>query len=174
MLLVERAIENPKVLACINLDHGIEENQAILENARRLVNSPQDLFVLSCWEFSGNDFLIDYMDEGMQERSKEEVSQLYQKLFDRLRMEYVVDDLDDQVVLLNENPVSAIPRFCAENQIDIAVMCSASLNHPLGRKLGSTIQRTIAQLPCGLMAVKPIGFQSELASKTDERLEAIG
>ena len=62
VLFTEKEILNPKVVACLNLDHGPEENQAILENARRLVSSPEDLFVVSCWEFTGSEFLQEYMD----------------------------------------------------------------------------------------------------------------
>ena len=160
VLLTEQELCGSNVLACINLDHGREENQAILENARRLASSPEKLFVLSCWEYSGNAFLIDFIDEGLYEQSKEEAGAMYHKMFDRLCSDYDVEDLDDRVFLMNKNPDVAIPEFCAKNEIGVAVMCSASLNHPLGRKLGSTIERIIAKLPCALMTVKPIGFQT--------------
>ena len=162
VLLTEKEIKDPKVVACINLDHGPEENQAILENARRLVSSSNNLLVLCCWEFSGRDFVFEYMDEGMVEETREEAAELYRKMFDRLHSEYSLDDLNDQVFLRNQSPVTAIPAFCKENDVDVAVMCSASLNHPLGRKLGSTIERTIGKLPCSLLTVKPIGFQSNV------------
>lgn len=166
VLLVDKPVAEPRVLACLNLDHGAEENQAILDNARRLAPSPSNLFVLSCWEYSGHDFMLDYMDEGLHEQSKQEAAELYGKLFDRVTSEYELGDLDDQVHLKNENPATAIPTFCTENEIDVVVMCSASLNHPLGRQLGSTIERTIGKLPCGLMTVKPIGFRSAGANTT--------
>lgn len=163
VLFTEKEIADPKVVACINLDHGHEENQAILENARRLVNSPADLMVVSCWEFTGSDFMIDYVDEGLLEQTRDEAGDMYVRLFNALQTEYSLDDLEDQVFLFNENPATAIPKFCKEYDIDIAVMCSASLNHPLGRKLGSTIEKTIAELPCALLTVKPIGFTTGIS-----------
>lgn len=167
VLFTEKEIDTPKVVACINLDHGAEENQAILENARSLVVSFQDLYVVCCWEYSGSSFLYNYMDEGLHEDSKDEVGAIYHKLYDRLQDDYDLEDLKDRVFLFNENPVTGIPGFCKEYEMDIAVMCSASLNHPLGRKLGSTIERTIGDLPCALATVKPIGFTAvETQSKT--------
>ena len=163
VLLVEREVQRPKVVACINLEHGHEENQAILENARKLVQSPQDLFVLCCWEFSGNEFVIDYVDEGLLDQTKNDAKEVFSQLFEELLAEYKLDDLEGQVFLKNEKPENEIPQFCQDNQIDIAVMCSASLNHPLGRKMGSTIRRTIGSLPCALLTVKPIGFDSTFA-----------
>jgi nucleotide-binding universal stress UspA family protein len=160
VLLTEREISNPKVVACINLEHGKEENQAILESARRVVSSPEELSVISCWEYSGRDFMFEYMDEGMYEQTRDEASELVAQMADRLKSENDLEDLGDRVQLISESPVTAIPRFCEENEIDIAVMCSASLNHPLGRKLGSTIERTIGSLPCALLAVKPVGFEA--------------
>ena len=174
VLLTEEVVINPKVVACISLDNGPEENQSILENARRLVSSVEDLQVLCCWEFSGREFLVDYMDEGLYESTKEEVSEMYHQLFDRLQSELVMNDLQDRLILRNESPVSAIPKFCLDNGINVAVMCSASLNHPLGRKLGSTIERVIGKLPCSLLTVKPIGFESSIRPETPLSSNATG
>jgi nucleotide-binding universal stress UspA family protein len=150
------------------LDHGAEENEAILIEARRLAPSETNLFVLACWEFFGSEFEFEHMDEGLVEQTKEEVDELFSKMFQKLLEKYDLRGLGDRAHLINENPVSAIPQFCENNNIDVAVMCSASLNHPLGRKLGSTIERTIASLPCALLTVKPIGFannQTDLTQK---------
>ena len=169
VLLTEKPISNPTVLACINLDHGQDENQAIVESAKQLASSPQDLQVLCCWEFAGEEFMYDCMDEALLEQSKEESEQVYQRLFTDLKSEYALDGLANQTHLISGNPTKLIPTFARENNIDIAVMCSSSLNHPLGRSLGSTIERTIAKLPCGLLSVKPIGFEhapkNEMAMK---------
>jgi nucleotide-binding universal stress UspA family protein len=155
----------------LEVSHRIQrrQNQAILENARQLVSSLDDLYVISCWEFSGQDFMSEYMDEGMLEQTKEESEDLFSRMSERLRSENDLDDLGNRVQLLNESPVTGIPKFCKENGIDIAVMCGASLIHPLGRKLGSTIERTIGSLPCALLTVKPIGFSAiEFTSSTKE------
>lgn len=173
VLLTEKAISSPKLVACINLDHGTEENQSILKNARRLVSSSNDLSVVSCWEFANHDFLQNYVEEGLREESISQAGEVYRRLFDRLQREYDLDDLGDQVFLFNENPVSAIPKFCSSHEVDIAVMCSATLNHPLGRQLGSTIGRTIGDLPCALLAVKPIGFDSTMIQRNSGKLASV-
>ena len=162
LLLVDRPLEKPKVLACINLDHGCEENQAILEMARKLVSTKEDLYVLSCWEYTGREFMVEYLEHGMYEQTRIEMGQIYRELFERIFSEYSIEDLDGRVHLANNNPVLEIPKFCNQYKIDVAVMCSASLNHPLNRSMGSTIEKTIAHLPCGLMVVKPIGFESSV------------
>ncbi len=158
VLLTEKEILDPKVVACINLEHGPKENQSILEGARRLVNSLDDLFIVACWEFSGRDFFFDYMDSGMQEQTRVESAKMYSRLFERFRSVHNLHELGDRVQLIDDHPTTAIPQFCKERSIDVAVMCSASLNHPLGRKLGSTIERMIGLLPCALLTVKPVGF----------------
>ena len=157
VLLVEQAVSHPNVLACVNLEHGLAENQAIIESARRLT-APHKLTVLSCWDFSGRE----YMDEKDFEQSHQNTGKMYQELYEKLRSEYPIDDLADRFHIINDDPIDEIPKFCQRHNIDVAVMCSASLNHPLSRGMGSTIERTISQLPCGLMVVKPIGFESPI------------
>ena len=171
VLLVEQPVENPKVVACINLDHGPEENQAILKSAEMLASSNEDLMVLSCWEFTGKDFMMDYIDEAMYEQTRDESAEIYKQLFEKMCSEYTVDDFADHVHLIHGDPVNAIPKFCQDYDIDVAVMCSASLNHPLGRKMGSTIERTIKDLPCSLMVVKPIGFESMFPVQIESQSE---
>lgn len=162
VLFAQEPIEDPNVLACINLDHSPNENKAIIDSARKLASGPDKLLVVCCWNFEGTEIAFDYMDEGMSDQTREEAAEMYQTLFKRL-----VDDfqLGDRAELLNCNPETGIPEFCTSNNIDVAVMCSASLNHPLGRKLGATIERTIGSLPCALLTVKPIGFETTVPDR---------
>lgn len=157
VLLTQSEIETPKVLACINLDHGKEENSSIVNHALQLAGNRNNLFVLSCWGFAGNEFSFDYMDNGLVAQTKAETAGMYVKLFDNVKADNGFSD--DQAILINENPTTCIPQFCSKYSIDVAVACSASLNHPVGRKLGTTIERTISNLPCALLTVKPIGFE---------------
>ena len=62
--------------------------------------------------------------------------------------------------MVNGEPASAIPRICGEESIEVVVMCSASLNHPIQRFLGSTVEAILYNLPCSLLVVKPEGFVS--------------
>ncbi|QEG20404.1 universal stress protein [Mariniblastus fucicola] len=165
VLFAQEPVEDPKVVACINLDHDDNENQSIIENARLLVDDPEHLFVVCCWEFSGSDVLFDFMDESLSEQTREEAAEMYSSMFDRMVKDLDLHAAGGRVQLLNCNPVTGIPEFCRENGIDVAVMCSASLDHPLGRKLGSTIEKTIGALPCGLVTVKPIGFESPVVER---------
>lgn len=162
VLFAQNPIDDPNVVACISLEHSSSENKAIIESARRVASGPEKLFVVCCWKFDGSDFVLDYMDEGMSDQTREEAADMYQTLFKRLVEDY---QLGDRAELLNCDPETGIPEFCSTNNIDVAVMCSASLNHPLGRKLGATIERTIGALPCALLTVKPVGFETTVPDR---------
>ena len=106
------------------------------------------------------------MDEGLAEQTKIEVADMYNRLFENFKVEHELEDA--QCFLVNRNPAMYIPQFCSQHGIDIATVCSASLNHPVGRKIGSTIERMIADLPCALLTVKPLGFSSPINSDEAE------
>ena len=53
VLLTQSEIESPNVVACVNPDHGKEENSVIVDQATQMAGGRDHLKVLSCWEYSG-------------------------------------------------------------------------------------------------------------------------
>ena len=60
LLVDEKPIEDPNVLACINAEHDDNENNAILLEAERLAADNNKLTALYCWKFYGDEFLKDH------------------------------------------------------------------------------------------------------------------
>ncbi len=166
LLLVEHAIaEDPKVLACVSAEHGIEENQVILDAASQLAKTIAQMHVLSCWRIEPAYYLSDDADPTYNEPSRKEVQLVLNALRADLSDKYDLASFGSRLHVINGDPIDVIPEYSSVNNFDVSVMSAASLNHPLGRLLGSTIENTIEKMTCGLLVIKPKGFESPLASK---------
>ena len=69
---------------------------------------------------------------------------------------------DNGLRMENGDPIQVIPDVCRHEAIDVAVMSSASRNHPIQRLLGSTVEAVLEKLPCSLLVVKSLGFKSTI------------
>ena len=160
LLVGDRAVDKPKVLACVNAEHDSKENEAILNEATKLASDPDRMHALYCWKFYGSEFLTEYMDEATISRYQDEASQNYHGLYERFLKQHNLNA--DGVHIKNGDPVEVIPEVCQSESVDVVVMSSASQNHPLHRLLGSTVESVLDALPCSLLVVKPIGFKSPI------------
>lgn len=170
LLVGDNAVENPKVLACINAEHDDNENKAILIEAERLAADNERLSALYCWKFYGDEFLKDHFAESALQKTLVESEHVYRGVFEKFTQHHDLTSFGDNVRMEHGDPIEVIPEFCRQEGVDVAVMSSASQNHPILRLLGSTIESILDQLPSSLMVVKPIGFKSPIkgAGKTIE------
>lgn len=162
LLVGNKPVENPRVMACINAEHGSAENQSILSEAEKLAGPKQNLLALYCWKFYGGESLSEHMDDELFMSYMNEAERNYQGLFEQFRTKHNLDAFKKGVHFENGDPIQLIPEFCEREKVDVAVMSSASQDHPLLRLLGSTIESILNKLPCALLIVKPIGFKSHL------------
>lgn len=162
LLIGDKPVANPKVLACVNAEHGFNENKAIIQESEKLASNPDQLLAMYCWKFYGTEFLSDYMDQSTLDNYLDEAEQNYRGVFDNFVTQHDLKSFKQGVRLQNGDPVKVIPEVCRKEGIDVVVMSSASQNHPLNRLLGSTVESVLDELPCAVLVVKPVGFKSPI------------
>ena len=158
------SIENPYVLACINACHGIAENEAILRSAEAIATASDHLRGIYCWEVYAKDLAKSRLSDESFEQMLSASEQFHQKQLSEALTSVRLGQFVDRINIQHGEPQFAIPEYCREHSMDIVVMCSASLNHPIQRFLGSTVESVMENLPCSLLVVKPHGFRSPLKS----------
>ncbi len=158
LLLVDHPLKTPKILACLNPAHGPTENQSIITAAVSIAESDEQLNGLSCWKLES----LLAADNAIAEAAVD-FEKVAKEILTEFKSKYDVSKFDSRFFVEQGDSIAVIPNFCADHLIDVAVMSSASLNHPLGRLLGTTIESTINKLPCALLVVKPHGFISPVA-----------
>ncbi|MEL7499637.1 MAG: universal stress protein [Planctomycetota bacterium] len=162
LLVGDTPIDQPNVLACIDTEHDDSENQAILNASAFLAQGEQQLRGLYCWEMYGADMLKKRMTESAFKEALETAESTYRDSFDRFTNSHDLSEFGNGLNMEKGQPSEVIPQFCNHHSINVVVMCSASLNHPIGRLFGSTVESVIEELPCALLVVKPIGFESKI------------
>lgn len=160
LLVGDQPIDDPVVLACINVEHSNQENEAILGEAKTLAGSSQKLNALFCWKFYGAEALGEYVNEKAIAGYLDEAKQYYQSAYNRFIRHHDVSAFDQGLRIENGDPTQVIPDTCRNESVDVVVMSSASQNHPLHRLLGSTVESMLDELPCSLLVVKPQEFDS--------------
>lgn len=65
---------------------------------------------------------------------------------------------------LRGRPEDAIPRFAADEKIDILVMGTVARTGIPGFIIGNTAENVVQKLECSLLALKPAGFASPVAA----------
>jgi universal stress protein E len=155
-------IDQAKVLACVNAEHGPEENQPILAAACQLAGESKQLQALYCWNFYGSEMMQHYLDKSRYEQCLQEAEHIYQGLHEKFVKSNDLTAFQGGVHLENGEPKKVIPELCKRESVDVVVMSSASQNHPIRRLLGSTIESVLDELPCSLLVVKPTGFKSPI------------
>ncbi len=163
LLVNQNPIDQPRILACLDAEHDEKENYSIMTESRRLAGGREHLFGMYCWEMYGEEMVKKRMNPEAFGESWQYTEKMYRKVFDEM-----VDKIDadlflkDSIMMKNGQASLVIPKFCSENNIDVVTMCTATLNHPLRRYFGSTVEAVLEKLPCALLAVKPVGFVSPL------------
>lgn len=160
LLVGDKPINNPKVLACINVEHDDNENNAILSEAKKLSTDDKNPTALYCWKFYGDEFLKDHFAESALQQTLVESEQIYRGVFEKFKKSHDLSAFGDQIRMEHGDPIEVIPQFCKDESVDVAVMSSASQNHPILRLLGSTIESILDEIPSSLLVVKPLGFKS--------------
>lgn len=161
LLVGDTPIEKPHVLACVNAEHDSAENDAILSAAERLAGDNLNLEAVYCWNLYGTENLAHYLDDQAYQGFLKEAESNCRSIFDHFLHRHKLESFNQRIHLKHGDPIQIIPEFCRDEKIDVAIMCSASLNHPLRRLLGSTIESLLDRVPCSLLVVKPKGFQSQ-------------
>lgn len=163
LLVGQSPVVQPNVLACIDTDHDDAENRSILDVSIKLAKQ-ENLFGLYCWELYGREHIERRMNHDAFQESLAFAESLHQESFRKFVETHDLAMMQN-MRMKNGDPSEIIPAICEQEGIDVVVMCSATLNHPLKRYFGSTVESVIESLPCSLLVVKPIGFVSPLGGR---------
>lgn len=159
LFIGEQAVDNPRLLACVNAEHDRSENEAIFRSCEAIVSQADRLSGVYCWDLSGKEILGNYIAGDSLKQLLDESRQTYEGIFKNAMAETAHGLFAGRIRMEHGEPRDIIPQICQDESIDIVAMCSASLDHPLHRLLGSTIESVLEGLPCSLLVVKPRGFK---------------
>ena len=168
-----RPIKNPKVLACVDLEHDTPENGSIILEAARMATRQDHLWGISCWEVYLEGLVEDHMNQDQFNETLSVNEKHQQQRLDKFAETIDISMIGNGIALKHGRPADKVPEFCDEQGIDVVTLCSATLNHPLKRFLGSTAETLLTNLNQAILLVKPLGssanehqreLNSELAS----------
>ena len=158
-------INQPNVLACIDTEHADSENESILADAFCLARHRERLSGVYCWEMYGHDLMQKRMSEKTFQQSIEFAESIHRRSFENFVDTHDLSMIGNGFRMENGEPSLLIPKICQREKIDVVVMCSATLNHPLRRYFGSTVEVVLEKIPCSLLIVKPTGFVTPIGTK---------
>lgn len=162
----DKIIDQPNLLACINAEDEKSVNESILRQAESLSAGNSQLQAIYCWDFYGRDVVKSHVSKEYLDQLSSESERVHKNLYSQVLETIDLGKFTGKVRLEQGLPSVVIPSICESESIDVAVMCSASLNHPLQRYLGSTIESVLDELPCSLLVVKPNGFTSPIIPRS--------
>lgn len=173
VLLVDenRAIESPRVLACVDIHDADEVNECIVNAANRLANEPARVGLLYCWSIFGMDMMRRRMAPDRFESLVDEFREENEAEFETFQSRFGFDSTKQQVAIKFGDPEYLIAPFVSENDIDVTVMSTIAPTMFASRMLGSTIEAVLHDLPNNLLAVKPPGFVSPVKLELDDKEE---
>ncbi len=160
----DQPVENPVLLACVNVEHEKSENESILRISEKLAADPERLSGVYCWDFHGKDIVQNHVSDEYLTQLLSESERIHKSFFEQALTETDLGQFAGKIRIEKGDPSDVIPQICLEESVDVAVMCSASLNHPIQRYLGSTIESILEKMPCSLLVVKPTGFKSPIVA----------
>jgi nucleotide-binding universal stress UspA family protein len=156
-----------RIMAAVDPDpvdttrHGL--NPRILDLATSLARSEHsELHVIHCWRLplegtlrARQEFSKDTVDS-MIEDLREVHRQRLKKLLDAQNM----DGITTHIHQLKGNPGILINRIAAEQDIDLVVMGTVCRTGIAGFFIGNTAEKVLQDIQCGVLAIKPEGFQT--------------
>lgn len=140
----------------------------LLKEARALADTCSgELSVLSCWEYEFEEYLrhnvwLKISDDELNQQigaAKAEHQAAQQRLLQASGIQGAL-----QLHLLRGHAEHVIPRYVAEQGIDILVMGTVARTGISGFFIGNTAENIVQTLACSLLALKPNGFVSPVAA----------
>jgi nucleotide-binding universal stress UspA family protein len=119
-----------------------------------------ELVVVHTWTFPAEDSLRSgYLVASNElDRWVGEAGDLHRRRLAELLRPYALQDLKSQVYMLKGEPGHLIPQLAAKMEVGLIVMGTVSRTGVAGFLIGSTAERTLRQVDCAVLAVKPEGF----------------
>ena len=165
-----RPIEN--IVASVDIEEDDEKldhdlNRRIIDSALKVASSMgQRLEVMSSWQLENES---DLRDNPFFKISEQELDQAlldcqHQASNDLVKL---VEEYHDNAYnvtlsmgLIKGEPTATIPKFTADNKVDLLVMGTVARAGLRGLVVGNTAEEILPALECSILAVKPLGFKS--------------
>lgn len=160
LLVGDKPISEPKVLACVDAEHQRAENQPILSAAKTIAPNSASLHAVYCWTYPQERVLREHFDQTTLNTYLERAAEHYQAIYSRFIDMYDMKAFAGGLHLEDGEPANVIPKMCREEGVDVVVVSSSRLNHPLQSLLGSTVEELLNEIPCSMLVVKPQDFVS--------------
>ncbi|WP_097011878.1 universal stress protein [Pseudodesulfovibrio profundus] len=157
-----------RVLAAVNTSDTSDENRRlnakIIRHGMHVNNILRGhLHIISCWSGYMESVLssprfseqekVDYLDF--------EQKQTEQELAALVKAEGVPDTAKTKII--HGSPAQVIPRYAAEQKMDVVVMGSVARTGIPGLLVGNTAEKIVANLDNSILAIKPDGFVSPVS-----------
>ena len=179
------AAENPgysHVLACIDTStqHGREtELSNRVFNLASAVTEQQDaeMSVLHAWSMDAGGIPKSRISPIQLQDMKESRRGHVEGLLDEFLKEHGTSIQADNVHLIKDDPVLAIPAFTKEHGVDLVVIGTMARSGLSGIVIGNTVEQILDDLECSVLAVKRGSFvssiiHSERENHTDKMLSS--
>jgi len=155
-----------KILAAVDTGHDEGAypslNLQVLEVARRIAErTDAELHVVQAWFLPGEELLhtrgvssgeLDFL----RRRERQRVQAAFSDIMGALGIE------DAHLHLVEGEPADVITRVADEEQADLVVMGTVGRIGLVGRFIGGTAEDVLRRLECGVVALKPEGFESPI------------
>lgn len=167
-----------RVLAAIAPSVGDESaaalNRKVLELATSLATLQGGrLHVAHAWTLYGESILRGSARLPRQELNRllREEQQRAKTMLEELLKPFALDKRTTEVHLSKGHPEEIIPQVVRKERIDIVVMGTLSRAGVAGILIGNTAEKTLWQVDCSVLAVKPEGFVTPIQLPSSESLQ---
>jgi len=120
------------------------------------------LHILHAWDVDGND--LDTVKSELSVPQRETILDAHLKkrraALDRLLARYPMSEIENRLHLPREYPEQAIGRLVEQEGVDIIVMGTVARSGISGFLIGNTAESVLGSVKCGMLTVKPDGFET--------------
>ncbi len=160
----EQPVEPNSVLACVDLNDDLTLNSKIVSIARAIkLNPEQQPNVLYCWDLFGHEFLKHRMNSQEYDEMVQRIEAEQRLRFDEMIRQLGLDASKPGIDMVFGPPQYAIPDYSDQHNADLVVMATVAPRSFGNKLLGSTVENTLHDLKCSILAIKPDGFESPLS-----------
>ncbi len=155
-----------RILAAVDPDPGekanAELNTVILDLAISLAQREgSELHIVHAWHMPYESALRGgrtYLPQFEVDRMLSDTRKSHKKWLDELLMHYDLRNLSAKVHLLKGKPGDVIPTFARKKRVELIVMGTVARTGIPGFFIGNTAEKTLAEVDCSVLAVKPKAF----------------
>jgi len=133
-------------------------NTKIMELSSSLANWDQsDLHIVYGWRIFGELYLDGVSDDELQ-KLDHEAQHAYKKRMNLLLAKYGLNKASTKIHIIKGTATKVIPAMVKKHHIDLVVMGTVCRTGLAGFFIGNTAEKTLAEVDCSVLAVKPSSF----------------